>query len=63
VAKKNQPKFQIWVRRDHYFTADIVANSIAEALEIANKMSIDELVDAPGEQVDDDHKITGIMEL
>jgi len=63
MAKKKQPKFQVWIHRNQYFTAEIVANSIAEALEIANKMSTDELVDAPGEHVDDDHKITGIMEL
>lgn len=54
--------FDVWVRRDHYFTAKIKAQSLAHALEIALSMKIDQLIDAPGETIDSEHKITGVME-
>ncbi len=62
MAKKENKKFDIWVRRDHLFTAKIKADTLEQALEIAKSMSIDQLVEAPGETVDSEHKFTAVME-
>ena len=59
---KKQQTFDVWVKRDHLFTAKIKADSLEQALEKAKAMSIEQLVDAPGETIDSDHKLTAVME-
>ena len=61
MSKKKQPTFDVWVERKHTFTVKIIANSLEEALAEARKMSIDELLDAPGETVDSEHEFTAVM--
>ncbi len=39
--KKNVKKFDVWVRRDHVFTARIAADTLEEALTIARGMTTD----------------------
>lgn len=62
MKKPKKPKFDVWVRRDHLFTAKIEADSLEQALEIAKSMDIDQLVDAPGETIDSEHKFTAVLE-
>lgn len=54
--------FDVWVKREHTFTAEIKAESLEEALNFAKEMSIEQLVDAPGETIDSDHKFTAVLE-
>jgi hypothetical protein len=56
-----KPKYDVWIKREHTFTAKIQANTFEEALETAKLMSIDDLLGAPGETVDSEHEITGIL--
>jgi len=60
--KKNVKRFDVWVRRDHQFTAKIKADTLEQALEIAKLMTIEQLMDAPGETIDSEHKFTAVME-
>lgn len=62
MTKKDVKKFDVWVKRDHLFTATIKADTLEQALETARNMDIDELLDAPGETVDSEHKFTSVME-
>jgi len=52
----------VWVKREHSFTATIKADSLEQALETAKGLTIDELIDLPGETVDSEHKFTAVME-
>lgn len=54
--------FDVWIKRDHTFTAKIKADSLEEALATAKSMSIEQLVDAPGESIDSEHKFTAVLE-
>lgn len=54
--------FDVWVKRDHMFTAKIKAETLEEALSLAKAMSIEQLVDAPGETIDSDHVFTAVLE-
>jgi hypothetical protein len=54
--------FDVWIRRDHHFSAKIKADSLEQALETAKQMSIEQLVDAPGETIDSEHKFTAVLE-
>lgn len=49
MKKPKKPVFDVWVKRTHTFTAKVEADSLTEAIEIAEGMSIDQLIDAPGE--------------
>lgn len=60
--KKDVKKFDVWVRRDHTFTATIEADTSEEAIATAKSMTIEQLVDAPGETMDSDHKFTAVLE-
>jgi hypothetical protein len=59
---KNQKKFDVWVKRDHIFTAKIKADTLEEALATAKSMTIEQLIDAPGETVESEHTFTAVME-
>ena len=61
-TKKNVKKFDVWIRRDHQFTAKIEADTLEEALAIAKTMSIEDLLDIDGETIDSEHKFTAVME-
>jgi hypothetical protein len=62
MSKKTKtPVFTVWVKRDHFFTAEIKADSLADALGKVKEMDIDQLLDAPGETMDSEHKITGVF--
>jgi len=54
--------YDVWVRRDHLFTAKIKADSLEGAFQLAKSMSIEQLMDAPGETVESEHKLTAVME-
>jgi hypothetical protein len=60
--KKKDKKFDVWVLREYSFTAKIKADSLEEALEAAKGMSIYQLLDAPGEEIDSNHTFTAIMQ-
>lgn len=60
--KKEAKKFDVWVKRDHIFSVTIETDTLEQALEIAKQMSIDDLLDAPGEQIESEHKFTAVME-
>lgn len=62
MSKPKKPKFVVNVQRKHWFTAEITADSLEEALETARKMDIDVLLDAPGETIDSEFRITGVDE-
>lgn len=62
AKKKNVTKFEVWVKRDHLFTAKIEADTLEEALSTAKAMTIEQLLDAPGETVDSEHQFTTVME-
>lgn len=62
MSKKKAKTFDVWVRRDHLFTSKIEADTLEDALVIAKSMSIDDLVDAPGETIDSEHRFTAVLE-
>jgi hypothetical protein len=62
VAKKTKKEYTILVKRDVLFEAKIKANTLDEALELANSMSADDLWMTPGDITDDERKITAVFE-
>ncbi len=62
MSKSKKPKFDVWVKREHTFTAKIEADSLEQALEIAKSMSIERLLDAPGDTIESEHKFTAVLE-
>jgi len=59
--KKKVTTFDVWIERKHIFTARVVADNLEQALDVARHMTLDELLDAPGDTCDSEHKITGVM--
>ena len=59
---KNKKKFDVWIKREYSFTVKIKAETLEEALAIAKSMTIEQLVNAPGEEVDSEHTFTAVME-
>ena len=57
-----QKVFDVWVERKHLFTVKIKADTLEEALQIARQMNIDKLLDADGETIDSEHRLTSVME-
>jgi len=62
AKKKDVKKFDVWVCREDTFTAQVEADTLEQALEIAKGMTIDDLVDAPGEMIESEHKFTAVIE-
>lgn len=62
MAKAKQKQYTIYVKRDVLFEAKIKADSIDEALGLANGMGSENLWDTPGEIIDDSHVITAVFE-
>ncbi len=60
--KKKKTYFDVWVRRDHSFTAKIEAENLEQAIERAKGMTIEQLMDVPGETVDSEHRFTAVLE-
>lgn len=54
--------FDVWVKREHTFTATIKADSLEDALALARTWPIEDLVDAPGETIESEHKFTAVLE-
>jgi hypothetical protein len=63
AEKKDTKKFDVWIRRVDTFTATIEADTLEQALELAKTYSIDELSDAPGENIDSEHRFTAVIEV
>jgi hypothetical protein len=61
MSKPKLPKFTVYVKRTYDFTAEIEAASINDAIAIAGQLEIDELVDAPGDALDSEHEIWGVV--
>lgn len=61
MKNKKAKTFNVWVRRVHTFTAIIEADSLEEALASANAMSESELLDVPGDTIDSEYEITGVL--
>jgi hypothetical protein len=63
MSKKKKAKtFDVWIKREHIFTAKIKGDTLEEALALAKSMTIEQLLDAPGETIDSEHRFTAVME-
>ena len=60
--KKKQKEYTIFVKRDVLFEAKIKADTIDEALGLANRMDAQDLWKTPGDILDDERKITAVFE-
>jgi len=60
--KKKQKEYTIFVKRDVLFEAKIKADTIDEALGLANDMDAEALWKTPGDILDDERKITAVFE-
>jgi hypothetical protein len=60
--KTKQKKFTVYVRVEELYTAEIKADSLREALDIAESRTEEELRDTPGEILNTDTEITGVFE-
>jgi len=61
MKNKKTKSFDVWVRRVHTFTAIIRAESLEEALTTAKTMSESELLGLPGDTIDSEYEITGVL--
>jgi hypothetical protein len=62
MAKKTQKEYTIFIKRDVLFEATVKADTIDEALGLANGMTTEELWDTPGDIQEDSHVITAVFE-
>ncbi len=60
--KSKKKEYTIYVKRDVLFEAKIKADSIDEALGLANGMTAAQLWKIPGEIIDDERTITAVFE-
>jgi hypothetical protein len=61
MSKPKLPKFTVYVKRTYHFTAEIEAPSLDDAIAIAGQWDIEELTDAPGEILESEHEIYGVV--
>ncbi len=61
MTKPKKQTFDVYVRRNHFFTATIEAATLDQALEIANNMTEDDLLDAPGDTLESVFDIEGAL--
>ena len=59
--KKKTSAFDVWVKEVRTFTAIVEADTLEQALDLARHMSGDELNGCPGDMVDSDIEIIGVM--
>lgn len=59
---QKKKKFTIWYKVDGFYTAEVPAESLEEALEKARGMSQENLNALPGDVQDETVTITGVME-
>jgi hypothetical protein len=59
--KEKLPKFDVWVKRTHTFTATVSAKTLEDAVILAKNMNEQQLLDAPGEEIDSEHELTAVM--
>jgi hypothetical protein len=62
MAKKTKKEYIVYVKRDVLFEAKIKADTIDEALGLANGMDAEDLWKTPGDIIDDARVITAVFE-
>jgi hypothetical protein len=62
MKKKTQKEYTIFVKRDVLFEAKLKADTLEEALGLANTMDAADLWDALGDILDDKREITAVFE-
>jgi hypothetical protein len=61
--KSNNKKFEIWFEHIELFSIAVETDCLQKVLEIANSMSLKELVKGERTQISEEYHITGVMEV